>query len=282
MGSSLANLTASETLGLIAKRKVSVVEVITACLARIAEREPLVGAWKHLDPERALAEARLLDNGKVSGVLYGIPFGAKDIIDTASMPTAYGSSIFQGHQPEKNAVCIDRLTGNGAIMLGKTVTTEFANRHPGKTANPHNLRHTPGGSSSGSAAAVADCMVPMALAVQTTGSIIRPADSAEYSATNPLMRHSTFPVFNHSPVRSTPWASCVGASPISSCSDPCWKGGSNGRWICMPALRPNSQFAAHRYGDMPRSPRSLYWKMYPRYSRRSASLSPATLIGILN
>ena len=146
-----------------------------ACLGRIAEREPAVGAWEHLDGTAAIARARAVDRGAVTGPLAGIPVGVKDIFDAADMPTGYGSPIYAGHRPRSDAAAIALLRAAGAIMLGKTVTTEFAYFEPGRTRNPHNLDCTPGGSSMGSAAAVADFMVPVALGTQTAGSVIRPA-----------------------------------------------------------------------------------------------------------
>jgi Asp-tRNA(Asn)/Glu-tRNA(Gln) amidotransferase A subunit family amidase len=145
--------------------------VAQSCLDRIRDREPVVRAWTHLAAEGALAAAR---RGK-GGVLRGVPFGIKDIFDTADMPTGYGSRIYSGCQPTFEASAVTLPCNEGAILLGKTVTTEFANRHPGPTMNPHNPAHTPGGSSSGSAAAVADFMVPLAIGTQTGGSVIRPA-----------------------------------------------------------------------------------------------------------
>ena len=145
------------------------------CLDRIAEREAAVGAWAFLDPERALAEAHRRDQSRAKGPLHGVAVGIKDIFDTADMPTSYGSPIYAGHKPAADAACVALLRAAGAVALGKTVTTEFAMTHPGKTRNPHNPAHTPGGSSSGSAAAVAAGMVPVALGTQTLGSVIRPA-----------------------------------------------------------------------------------------------------------
>lgn len=171
----LEQLSLAEAAERLAAKKISAVELTEACLARIAEREAVVGAWERLDPDIALDQARARDRSKRRSPIHGIPIGVKDIIDTADLPTAYGSRIYSGHRPDKNAACVERLLNAGAIILGKTVTTEFANRFPGKTANPRNLAHTPGGSSSGSAAAVADFMVPIALGTQTSGSIIRPA-----------------------------------------------------------------------------------------------------------
>ena len=149
--------------------------VVRSCLDRIAAREGVVRAWAHLDPEQALAAAR--DSGRRGGggLLRGVPFGIKDIFDTADMPTGYGSPIYTGCRPTFDASAASLPRAAGAILLGKTVTTEFANRHPGPTANPHNPDYSPGGSSSGSAAAVADFMVPLALGTQTGGSVIRPA-----------------------------------------------------------------------------------------------------------
>jgi Asp-tRNA(Asn)/Glu-tRNA(Gln) amidotransferase A subunit family amidase len=146
-----------------------------ACLERIEAREADVLAWAHMDPEQALAEARARDREPPRGPLHGVPVGFKDIIDTADMPTRYGSAIYPDHRPAADAACVTLIRAAGGIVLGKTVTTEFAFRTPNKTHNPHNLDHTPGGSSSGSAAGVADYMVPLAFGTQTGGSIIRPA-----------------------------------------------------------------------------------------------------------
>jgi amidase len=151
------------------------VAIVEDCLARIAAREPVVGAWQFLDKEGALTQARRLDDEEPNSRLHGIPIGLKDIMDTADMPTAYGSPIYADHRPNEDAISVQRLRAAGAVLLGKTVTTEFAHRHPGKTTNPHNAAFTPGGSSSGSAAAVADKMIPLAFGTQTGGSVIRPA-----------------------------------------------------------------------------------------------------------
>lgn len=145
-----------------------------ACLDRIAEREPAVQAWQHLDPDRVLEAARLNDRS-ASGPLKGLPVGVKDLIDTGDMPTTYGSAIYANHRPARDAACVALARRAGALILGKTVTTEFAYFQPGKTRNPHDPGRTPGGSSSGSAAAVADGMVPLAFASQTAGSVVRPA-----------------------------------------------------------------------------------------------------------
>lgn len=153
--------------------------LVDACLARIAAREAEVGAWEHLDPDLARAQALEADAqsaaGAAVGPLHGVPLGIKDIFDTAGLPTENGSPVFAGRRPERDAACVAALRTAGAVILGKTVTTELALLTPARTRNPRNLEHTPGGSSAGSAAAVADGMVPGALGSQTAGSIIRPA-----------------------------------------------------------------------------------------------------------
>lgn len=153
--------------------------VAQSCLARIAAREPAVQAWICLDPDLVLAQARAADRRCAAGVplgaLHGIPVGIKDIIDTADMPTENGTVLHAGRRPAADAALITRLRNAGAIIVGKTVTTELATYAPGKTRNPHHPEHTPGGSSSGSAAAVAAGMVPLAVGTQTNGSVIRPA-----------------------------------------------------------------------------------------------------------
>ncbi|HET9736241.1 MAG TPA: amidase [Burkholderiales bacterium] len=154
-------------------------QLVQACLARVGEVEDKVQAWQHLDPEHALAQARARDQdrreGRPVGPLHGVPVGIKDIIDTADMPTEDGTVLHAGRQPVRDAAVVSLLRAAGAVIMGKTVTTECATYAPGKTRNPHNPAHTPGGSSSGSAAAVAAGMVPLALGSQTNGSVIRPA-----------------------------------------------------------------------------------------------------------
>lgn len=175
----LTALSAHEAARAIREGVISSVELVGACLARIAAREPEIEAWAHLDPELALSEAREADTalarGDDVGPLHGVPVGAKDIFDTSDFPTENGSPVFAGRRPERDATCVDALRNAGAIIIGKTVTTELALLTPARTRNPANLAHTPGGSSAGSAAAVADHMVPAALGSQTAGSIIRPA-----------------------------------------------------------------------------------------------------------
>src|SRR5690348_14010873 len=140
----------------IASGELTAEAVVRSCLHRIREREPVVRAWAHLDPEQALAAARECDRKGKPGLLRGVPFGVKDIFDTADMPSGYGSPIYTGCRPTFDASAASLPRTAGAILLGKTVTTEFANRHPGPTSHPQNPLHSPGGSSSGSAAAVAD------------------------------------------------------------------------------------------------------------------------------
>jgi Asp-tRNA(Asn)/Glu-tRNA(Gln) amidotransferase A subunit family amidase len=171
----ILSLSARQTAQEIAAGRLTAEAVAATCLDRIAAREPVVGAWHYLDREAALAAARQRDASPPSGPLHGVPIAVKDLIDTADMPTGYGSAIYEGHRPAADAACVALARAAGAVVLGKTVTTEFACFTAGKTANPRNPAHTPGGSSSGSAAAVADLMAPLALGTQTAGSVIRPA-----------------------------------------------------------------------------------------------------------
>jgi len=171
----LAALSARDAAAGIASGALTAEAVTRACLERIAAREAVTHAWQYLDPDRAIAEARQRDHSLIRGPLHGVPIGVKDLMDTHDMPTEYGSPIYRGHRPAADAACVALARAAGAVVIGKTVTTEFATFFPGKTTNPHNPAHTPGGSSSGSAAAIADFMVPLAFATQTAGSIIRPA-----------------------------------------------------------------------------------------------------------
>jgi amidase len=168
-------LSAAAAVAEIRAGRLTAQALIEVCLERIAVREPAVHAWVHLDPEQALAQARALDRQPANGVLHGVPIGVKDIIDAFDMPSRHGSPIYQDNRPGVDAACVALCRDAGMVIMGKTVTTEFANRHPGPTTNPHNPAHTPGGSSSGSAAAVADFMVPLGFGTQTAGSVIRPA-----------------------------------------------------------------------------------------------------------
>jgi Asp-tRNA(Asn)/Glu-tRNA(Gln) amidotransferase A subunit family amidase len=175
----LNELTATVAASKIASGEITAEQLMQACLDRIKFREPDVQAWAYLDPDYAMAQARAADaklkEGKGVGPLHGVPVGIKDVIDTADMPTENGSPIFKGRRTNHDAACVAALRAAGAIIMGKTVTTELANINPNKTRNPHNLEHTPGGSSSGSGAGVADYHIPLGLGTQTGGSVIRPA-----------------------------------------------------------------------------------------------------------
>jgi Asp-tRNA(Asn)/Glu-tRNA(Gln) amidotransferase A subunit family amidase len=175
----LINLTAAEAAALIRKGELTSEELVTACLDVVKAREEEIGAWTFLDPDYALAQARAADDVRRQergvGALHGVPVGIKDIIETGDMPTENGSPIFAGRRTGRDAAVVERLREAGAVIMGKTVTTEMAVYHPGKTRNPHRPTHTPGGSSSGSAAAVAAHMIPLALGTQTNGSVVRPA-----------------------------------------------------------------------------------------------------------
>ncbi|WP_413993259.1 amidase [Labrys okinawensis] len=153
----------------------SVETVARAYLEHIAEVEPSLGAWQYVDPAAVIEAARALDRSPSVGAMKGALLGVKDLMCTADMPTTFGSAAYDGYRPAYDAACVALARQAGALVVGKTVTTEFAYGTPGKTRNPHNPAHTPGGSSSGSAAAVAAGMVPIALGTQTGGSIIRPA-----------------------------------------------------------------------------------------------------------
>ena len=168
-------LSAAEAARAIHAGRLTSEKLVAACLERIAARDGELAAWIHVNADVSLAQARALDRQAPQGPLHGIPVGIKDIIDTADMPTGYGSPIYRGHRPSADAAAVALLRRSGCVILGKTATAEFANLHPPATRNPRNPAHTPGGSSSGSAAAVADHMVPLALGTQTGGSMIRPA-----------------------------------------------------------------------------------------------------------
>jgi Asp-tRNA(Asn)/Glu-tRNA(Gln) amidotransferase A subunit family amidase len=174
-----AGLSASVARRLMGEGRLTAVELTEACLARIAAREDGVQAWHFLDREHALAQARAADEahraGRPEGPLHGIPVGVKDVFDTRDMPTENGTALHAGRTPRHDAAAVALLREAGAVVLGKTVTAELAYYTPGKTRNPHEPRRTPGGSSSGSAAAVAAGMVPLAIGSQTNGSTIRPA-----------------------------------------------------------------------------------------------------------
>ena len=172
-------LPATDAARLIREGTISSEQYVAACLARVRETDARIEAWAFLDPDHALAQARAADERRLSGQpigpLHGVPIGVKDIIDTADMPTENGSPLHAGRTPSRDAAVVALLRAAGAVIMGKTVTTEFACGASGKTRNPHDPAYSPGGSSSGSAAAVAAGMVPLALGSQTGGSTVRPA-----------------------------------------------------------------------------------------------------------
>ncbi len=171
----LNELTATEVVAAIKAGRATCEDVTRACLERIEARDRDVQAWQYIDPDQAIAEARARDRGDKSGPLTGVPFNVKDIIDTGDMPTEYGSPIYKDFRPRADASCVAMSRKAGAVLLGKAVTTEFANFHPSRTKNPLDLTRTPGGSSAGSAASVADFMCALSVGSQTSGSTVRPA-----------------------------------------------------------------------------------------------------------
>jgi Asp-tRNA(Asn)/Glu-tRNA(Gln) amidotransferase A subunit family amidase len=184
-------LTATEAAHAIRDGEITSEALVRACLKRIGEREDEVEAWTHVDPDFALAQAKAADeafrSGRAIGPLQGVPVGVKDIFNTETLPTGYGCPLFEGWPPKADARCVALLRSAGAVILGKTVTTELALLTPSWTRNPRNRAHTPGGSSAGSAAAVAAGMVPAALGSQTAGSLIRPASYCGVYAFKPTL-----------------------------------------------------------------------------------------------
>jgi amidase len=179
-------LTATEALSLMRTGKLSVEEMAQACLARIRERDPTVRGWVYLDPDLVLRNARELDKRETKGPLHGVPIAVKDVIMTADMPTQHNSPLYKESFPTVDAGCITTLRAAGALIFGKTDTTEFAAVTRGGTArNPFDASRTPGGSSSGSAAVVADMQAPIALGTQTAGSTIRPGSFCGIYAMKP-------------------------------------------------------------------------------------------------
>ncbi len=171
----IINLTAFDAARALQSRELSAHDYVRACLDRVAAREPEVHAFAYIDPDLALKRAKALDAGAIQGPLHGLTLGVKDVFDTWDMPTQGGSKAFEGYQPVQDAGCIATARQQGAVILGKTITTELATFPTNGTRNPLNLEHTPGGSSSGSAAAVADHMVSFATGTQTMGSTVRPS-----------------------------------------------------------------------------------------------------------
>jgi len=176
---SLCALSLTQAAADIREGRITSAELVSDCLERVEEVDSKVQAWAFLDRDHAMQQAEAADlrrkQGKAVGPLHGVPVGIKDIFDTGDMPTELGSPFWAGRMPRQDAAVVSRLRAAGAVIMGKTVTTEYAYRHPGKTTNPHDAGRTPGGSSSGSAAAVAAHMVPGAIGSQTNGSVIRPA-----------------------------------------------------------------------------------------------------------
>jgi Asp-tRNA(Asn)/Glu-tRNA(Gln) amidotransferase A subunit family amidase len=169
------NLPADELVRHVRAGDLRVADVARVVLDRVEEREPVLRAFAALDPGLVREQAAALDSARPAGPLHGLPVGVKDLADTADLPTTYGSPIYARHRPDADAAVVRRLRGAGALVVGKTVTTEFALFHPGPTTNPHDPGRTPGGSSSGSAAAVAAGLISAAIGTQTAGSVVRPA-----------------------------------------------------------------------------------------------------------
>ena len=197
----ITRLSVQELATAVARRELTAEAVTRAYAERIAALEPQVQAWQHFDAGQALDQARALDRGGAGGPLCGVPIGVKDLIDTADMPSTYGSPLYAQHRPQLDAACVASCRAAGAVILGKTVTTEFATFQPGPTRNPRapvDAPHTPGGSSSGSAAAVAAGMVPLAFGTQTAGSIVRPASYCGVVGYKPT--HGTLPLAGVKPL----------------------------------------------------------------------------------
>lgn len=174
--SELCRLTAVEAKQKMDAGSLTSVELVQACLDRIREREETVQAWSYVDWDGALERAKECDRTPSTGPLHGVPVGIKDIVDTADMPTLLGEpEIYAGRQPDTDATLVSNLRASGAVIIGKTAPSKHTIMLPGKTRNPHDISRSPGASSSGSAAAVADYMVPLAVCSQTAGSILRPA-----------------------------------------------------------------------------------------------------------
>jgi Asp-tRNA(Asn)/Glu-tRNA(Gln) amidotransferase A subunit family amidase len=193
----LHDLDAAQAVALLAGGAISARELTAACLARIAVEDARIGAFEHLDPDRALADAARVDATAPKPPLAGLPVAVKDIVDTADLPTECGFAGYRGRRPSRDADCVERLRRAGAVLLGKTVTTELAFFQPGRTRNPHDPTRTPGGSSSGSAAAVAARLAPAAIGTQTAGSIVRPASFCGVVGLKPT--HGVLPMDGISP-----------------------------------------------------------------------------------
>ncbi len=235
-------LSAGEALKAIQDGEITSRELVQDCLDRIGEHEETIGAWVHLDPDYALRQAADADErrqqGDSLGPLHGIPVGIKDIIDTADMPTESGTPLHAGRTPGSDAAVVEKLREAGAVILGKTVTTELAVYSPGKTTNPHDASRTPGGSSSGSAAAVASFMVPLAVGSQTNGSVIRPASFCGVYGFKPTFgRISRHRMLTQSPVLDTVGVFARSLADVSLISDVLMEFDSRDRFM-RPQARP--------------------------------------------
>jgi len=180
-------LTACEALNLIRRRELGAVELVDSCICRVEALEPKISAWKFLAADSARDRAKALDNMEPAGAMHGIPLGVKDVIETADMPTGYGSPIYEGWRPRTDAACVAIAKRQGGIVLGKTITTELACGSAVRTSNPLNINHTSGGSSAGSCAAVAAKMIPVAFGTQSGSSTIRPASYCGLVGMRPSM-----------------------------------------------------------------------------------------------
>lgn len=263
MAKSPNKLSAGAAIQRMADKRLKARDLVEACLDRIARREAQVHAWEALDPEGARKRADMLDKRRRPvGPLHGIPLAVKDIISTRTLPTTCGSPIYRDFVADKDAACVRQLVNAGAIVLGKSVTTEFAGAHAGKTHNPHNLRHTPAGSSSGSAAAVADFMAPVGYGTQTAGSVIRPG------AFNGVVAYKG----------TYGWADMTGVKPYAKSLD------TLGFFV-----REANDLALIRaaYGHAPADPptrpprigfcRTLWWEQADPYNRKNIELAARTL-----
>jgi len=198
---SFLDLPVRELVARMSRRELRAETIVRAAIERIQAQDAAIHAWQHVGGDAAIEHARRLDAGAVSAPLHGIPLGVKDLMDTADLPTSYGSPIYAAHRPGRDAAAVALARGAGAVVVGKTVTTEFATFQPGPTCNPRapaNAPRTPGGSSSGSAAAVAAGMVPLAFGTQTAGSIIRPAAYCGVVGYKPT--HATLPLAGIKPL----------------------------------------------------------------------------------
>jgi Asp-tRNA(Asn)/Glu-tRNA(Gln) amidotransferase A subunit family amidase len=267
MAKSPNRLSATEAVLRMAQKRLKARDLVEACLDRIEAREGQVHAWEAIDPEGARKRADILDKRRRPvGPLHGIPLAVKDIIATRTMPTTCGSPIYRDHVVGKDAACVTQLVKAGAIVLGKAVTTEFAGAHAGKTHNPHNLRHTPAGSSSGSAASVADFMAPVGYGTQTAGSVIRPG------AFNGVVAYKG----------SYGWADMTGIKPYAPSLDTLGFFAREANDLALiraayghgPADPPrNSPGSAPRIGLM----RTPWWEMAEPYNRKNIEEAARTL-----